>query len=256
MAHYLHALLLGDDVGAGPRLAALPKGALGQPRLELFAGISTVVSTPDATEILPVRRNLMAHMRVIEHLAPRHPGVPVRFGQVFPDKRALGETITRNAAAIRSEITRLSGFIEFALRVTIERQAAIAQLAAANPTLRKAYMAASTSVDGHRRRIELGRRVSELLAETRAASERSLLAALREVATDLRPEPPSEDVELLRVSLLVERGKEAALEGVISQAVNRLDWGDAKTIAVKLVGPTLPGSFVTLDLAAGAASAA
>ncbi len=241
-----------DQAALAAALAPLPATRdLGPPRIAAAGPLAAIVAETLAEDLRPARRNLLAHMRALEAAGRAATLLPMRFGQVVGDAAALAAQVAPRAAAILAEIERLSGCVEFAVRLRADRQAAIEAVVAEQPALREEFARLAPLGEAARpARIELGRRVGGHLAAWRDAAEARAWAALEAVALDRRRETPAEDIEVLRASLLIRAAEEEALEAALARAADAVLPLPGDRVAARLVGPSPPSSFVAAEIAA------
>jgi hypothetical protein len=235
---------LGSIRGAGP---AAPAG---------LAPVEAVVSPlAEETEILPTRRNMLAHARILEACLAAAPVLPVRFGLVCPDAQALAAALAPQAAALLDRLAALEGRAEFGLTVTAERDPAIAAIVAETPDLARKYRALPASGPAaHFARVELGREVAERLDQRRHAAQDRLLARLAPLAQDHVLLPPETDTDLLRAAFLLPLAALPEFEAAIARAAGEIDFAPGSVPAIRLVGPAPASRFVSIRLEAGAAA--
>ena len=252
-ALYVYGLIRGADAPAArARIAGHgPVAGLAAPLITPLGPVAALVSPagpegpPD--EILPLRRNLLAHARLLEAVLPVGPVLPVAFGHVSPAAEALAATLAPRADELAARLDRLDGRAEYGVHVAGDRERALAAIAADEPDL-AARLAAAAGPAGHYRRIEIGRRVAEALDRRRAAAGRALLEALCPLAEAHVLKPPEEDVDLLRAVFLLEMTGEAAFAERLEAAAAALDFTPWREARIRLVGPAPASHFVSIRL--------
>lgn len=246
---YLYGLLAPGRTPPTADLAALD-GVTGPVTALETPAACVLVSSHDGGEILPTRRSLMRHLRVLEALMAFGPLLPMRFGLVAESSAEVTALVDGRRDEIRREFDRLADRVEIGVRVTGDREAAIATLLTEETGLVRARdRLAAGGRASQMDRIALGRQVGEALAGRREACERALVSALEPVAVEMVARPAESDVDLLRVDVLVERSDLTALEAALSAAAASLPFHPGRLPAMKLIGPAPPSSFVRLSLA-------
>src|SRR5207248_9428177 len=96
---------------------------------------------------------------------------------------------------------------------------------------------------GDPRLFELGESVARSVEERRAAVYDEILRALGRHARDLHVDEPREQLEVVRASFLIERGKVGKLEREAETLARR----HAGRILLDLLGPMPAHSFVALE---------
>jgi len=246
---YLYALARSED---GPAIADVLGSAahsrdLAPARIVAIEPVSAVVSDLLSPQIRPNRRNLLAHMRLLEATQDIAELLPVRFGQVFETDAAITAAIRPRATAILAEIARLSGHAEVAVRVVATREKLVQALAAAHPDLKRAHaQIAAKGAAGHFELIELGRQMGELVTAWRDTAEHGMRSALEALATASHVAAAGEDVEVLRADFLIARDRLDAFEAALADALAALPLISTDDLTARLVGPSPPSSFVHL----------
>lgn len=251
---YLYALVSpGDALSDLARLTGVTPG----PVQAADAGpYRLIYGAHDGSDILPARRRMLAHTRVLEALMARTTVLPMRFGIVADDLAEAQRLVAAQTAAIAPQMERLGGHVEVGLRVAWPREAALAELLRADPALateRDRLM--GRGAEAHFDRIALGRRVAEALDRRRTAAQHALLPAVRASCADHVLRAPEEDVEALRVECLVAEDGQDRLAAAVAEAAARLDFAPAAEPTVRVIGPVPPFHFVDLALS-GTAEAA
>ena len=188
-------------------------------------------------DVAPEPQNVWRHEQVLEALMQQHAVLPLRFGTQAAHRDALCDALRRMHPALRRDLDRLRGRVEFALRVTN---------VGANDNL---VLAAGSKVDGAQsRRPGTGylRARAELLRErtVREAAARRIEPMLRQHLDPSAEEAVWELAEgratTLIASYLVEREH-------ISRFVDAVDYVRDRHpgLDVTCTGPWAPYSFVT-----------
>ena len=243
-----------------PSTAALPdvRGLEDRP-VELTDAHDTVPAVPagvfsrhDVGRFQPTAENVWRHESVIEAVMRDRTLLPARFGTVFADEQALGDTLSRNRDALTGALVRVRGCVELGVRLiwrqndhvtpgaaTDPHSAALAEQSAGGPG--RAYMLARLADERHRR-------AREQLAHTCAGEVHRELAALSREAT-------------LRVlaargaassgAYLVERDRVEEFRARVARVATGAD----ASLRLLCTGPWPPYHFVPALAPAGAAAA-
>jgi len=208
-------------------------GVFAVPCGDLAAAVSEL-----SRDVAPEPQNVWRHEQVLEALMQQHAVLPLRFGTHVARRDALCDALRRIRPALTRDLERLSGRVEFALRVTN---------VGANDNL---VLAAGSKVDGAQPlRPGTGylRARAELLRErtVREAAARRIEAMLRQhldpSAEDAVWELAEGQAKTLTASYLVERAH-------ISRFVDAIDHVRDRHLEldVTCTGPWAPYSFVTV----------
>lgn len=245
-ARYLYCVIGGEtergfDVdgigGKGDTVYALP-----------FDGLSAVVSDSPEAEYDSTRRNLTAHMRVLESVMAEHTIVPIRFGSVAPNRAAIDETLLKpQRQAIDTLLTELEGRVEMGLKVFWMEGILYAEILSARPDITKLRdkLIGRSPDESYYERVKVGELLEAAVVDKRATEADALMRAIEPLAYRVQPQNAMGEQTLLSVAMLLDRSKTDALEAVVTQ----LDQENDGRLLFKMVGPTAPYNFVDLSLA-------
>ena len=244
-ACYLYCVVAGEqhltfDVdgigGKGDRVYTLP-----------FDGLSAVVSDSPEAEYDSTRRNLTAHMRVLETVMGDRTIVPIRFGSVAPTPEAVHETLLKpQRQAIHSLLGELDGRAEMGLKVFWMEGILYAEVLAARPdiALLRDKLLGRSPDESYYERVKVGELLEAAVAEKRVAEADELLSQITPLAHRVKPLDALGEQTIVNVALLLDRTKTDTLDEI----VGRLDGANQDRLLFKLVGPTAPYNFVELAL--------
>ena len=194
---YLYGLAAAEPA----KLAHILDGVQGLQGPLQFAAIgpwTLVFSDHDDQEILPKRRLLLAHTKVLETILPLCTILPARFGLVAGDLPQVAKLVTDHTAQITAEFAKVVGAVEVGLRVSFPRQAALeAALHSSKPLQEQQAKLRKSGPEAHFAIAAFGGRLAELLDQRRGDAQRSLLAALRPLARDHVLRAPDDDTQVL-----------------------------------------------------------
>ncbi|NJM08507.1 GvpL/GvpF family gas vesicle protein [Candidatus Gracilibacteria bacterium] len=218
--HGLPADLAGID-GAALRLVQCD---------ELAAVVSEIQQAPDVRE-LPA---ILAHELAVETLMASRCVLPVRFGTVLSDERAVRSLLAHHELAFRTDLTRLDGCVELGLRALWRSDGAAP--APAEPDVPSPLSAGRRYLEGRRQVL---RQEQHLLARATAISEQ-LHAALDPLVRAAVVRRCRDAQTAVTASYLVERGDIGSFRSAL---------GDLSAVfsEVQLLctGPWPPYSFVS-----------
>ena len=206
-------------------------------------GLAALTSAVPAGKVRARRADLLQHFDVLGSAFERGAVVPLRFGTVFEDEKALVRELLETR---HDELTRLLRELRdrVELRVTAHyrEEAILAEIVREN---RRVARLREETVAGSARPLllELGELVSAELQARTARDTRAILERLRPLS--LQEDVDAEPIEhqVLRASFLVDRANvqsfDQAMEDLASRQAGRIDFS--------YVGPLPPHSFVSLE---------
>lgn len=222
--------------------------AVGEPSAPLRTvrgGAVTAVVSDAPADLRPKRRDLAAHDAVLRDLCEQGPTLPMRFGVFASDDAAVAEQLAANGDRYESLLAALADTVEYNVKASHVEDAALRAVLSAHTELRERNDALRRRDGGTPdERIELGRQVSDALADLGNRQGAAIQDRLRAVA---RAESMGEPVgsSFLNVSLLLDRDAVPRFDAVIADLVR--DAGEMVDLTV--TGPLPPYSFVDQDIA-------
>jgi hypothetical protein len=207
-----------------------------------YRSLAAVVSTTTA----PPHRDtatILCHEALVEALGVHHRALPVRFGTVFSDARAVTEALSERYESLASDLERIGGKVELGL-VALWR-APRERVEVPPPDIERADAATSRAPSGSEgARYLQARRSAYARADAGKAAARQLARevdlALRDYALDRRLTVVNEGGLVLRASYLVAPADVPPVRDCVEDLrVRRPD------VAIVLSGPWPPYSFVS-----------
>ena len=242
---YLYGLL----EPMSPRPSDAIEGVTGPVAIVDLGTARLAYSLAETAEILPRRRLLLTHARVLETLATTGTVLPMRFGMVGDGLEELTAILARQAADIRAQFDALRGCAEYGIRVSFPREAALAATIAADPGL-AAERDRIAALPGSRRMqaADFGRSLADRLDRRRAAAQKAILSELGGELAGHVLRAPDSDVEVLALDALVRATGAEDLARRVEAAARRSGFAPGAEPEVRLVGPGPAYSFVRLAL--------
>jgi len=241
---YVYGLIRAED-HQPPAVRAV--GDPNQPVTIISNGrVAALVSAIDQPEILPTRRQMLAHTKVLEAAMADRPVLPMRFGIIVPSPATLLRMIGPRNQELRALLDQIDGRIEVALKASWNEQVMWRQVAAAHPHLAVSgrAMMGRGEQQTYYDRIELGRAIGLALEEQRAAARRHLLATVKPFAVQVKELAPIDDAMFAHFALLVEKTAEPALY----ETIEALERSKSSGLTFRYVAPIPPYNFVTVTL--------
>ncbi|MEM7621368.1 MAG: GvpL/GvpF family gas vesicle protein [Pseudomonadota bacterium] len=205
-----------------------------------------IISEVDDEDILPVRRNLLGHSKILEEVMAEHTVIPMQFGIVMDHQSVIENIIKENASVLKNMLENLAGRIEVGLKVRLEEKEVFAEIAKDHPALQKtgATLNAKNENEVYYDRIELGRSVSKVIEEKRRDELQSLINRVAPHVIKLVELETGDEFTIANLALLVNKDKEQALYNDIVE----LDASQGERMHIKYVSPIPPYNFVSVQL--------
>ncbi|CAL9646789.1 GvpL/GvpF family gas vesicle protein [Streptomyces sp. enrichment culture] len=235
---------------------SLPEGTggVGDPPREVRVlkegTLAAVVS--DAPEGLrPKRRELLAHQNVLSGIGEEGCVLPMRFGSVAPDDKAVTGVLAERAEHYAERLGALDGRVEYNIKATHVEEAVLHHVMAENPEIRALAEANRQAGGGsYESKIQLGELVAAAV-KGKEAEDATVLERALEKEADAVSVGPESTGWLANVSFLVKRESAERFLAAVEQARGRLAHLD-----VRVNGPLPPYSFVEPGPAEPAGTAA
>jgi hypothetical protein len=208
--------------------------------------IAALASAADVPEIMPLRRHMLAHTRVLEEAMIAQPVLPMRFGIIVETAAALQAVVGPRERELVAMLDDLEGRIEVGIKASWNETLIWREIAATHPQIARA--AHSLRGRGEQQtyydRIDLGREVEAALADKRAMERQRLIDAVAPFAVRLIELPPSDDMMFAHCALLVDQVNEPALFHVVSE----MERFQQTRLTLRYVAPIPPYNFVAVTL--------
>jgi hypothetical protein len=209
-------------------------------------GVAAVVSDCPRQKLRPERAHLAAHKGVLERLMLDSTVLPMAFGTIAGDMKAVRRLLSLNQEIFLEQLERVAGKVEMGLRVKWDVPNIFEYFIDIHPELR----AARDRLLGNQRqprqedRIELGQLFDRILNEDRQAHSEELEEALEPCCSEIKRSPLRNVNEVANLNCLAPRDGLKKLEEAVFQAASRFD----NNYAFDLNGPWAPHNFVEMDL--------
>jgi len=198
--------------------------------------------------VLPLRRNLEPHHRVVSELTRATTVVPVAFGHVVTGEKELKSFLRANADAICAELDRLQGKVEMGVRVRWDVENIFRHIVEGDPELaasRDQVFAAGAKASPAEK-LELGRMFEERLQAARATLTERVLESLSGAAAQVRSNPPTTEETVADLAFLVDRDAQERFEDRVGEMAAL--W--PPEYVFQCTGPWAPFNFVEAQLSA------
>ncbi|MBO1330261.1 GvpL/GvpF family gas vesicle protein [Streptomyces sp. VRA16 Mangrove soil] len=237
MSTYVYGIAAADH-------PALPDGmeGVGKPALPVrtvtAGGLAAIVS--DAPENLrPKRRDLLAHQNVLSEAGGGGTVLPMRFGSVADDDRAVATALEQRAEHYTERLRALHDSVEYNVKVQHDEEAVLHVVMAEHPDVRELAQRNRAAGGGsHEDRLRLGEAVATAVQQREARDAEEVRAALEPHAQDVSPGPESSGW-ITNLSFLVHRGSSEHLLQAVEEARKA-----SPHLVFSVNGPLPPYSFV------------
>jgi hypothetical protein len=208
---------------------------------------AAVVSEFSAREkVLPLRKNLDPHHRVIREVMKSTTIVPMTFGHVSKSEDEVVEVLRRNSEGIRSELEHVDGKVEMTLKVKWDVENIFEHFVASNEELAglRDQIFKRSHAPSQSEKIELGRMFEQQLQTQRESETDRVVAAFQAFCAETKVNPPKGEKAVMEVAFLVERERQKSFEERVYQVAAEFP----AHFVFDLSGPWAPFNFVELDL--------
>jgi hypothetical protein len=209
--------------------------------------IGAVVSNFSTKErLLPLRRNLEPHNRVIRDIMSETTIIPMAFGQVARTEADVLKALRFNLQAIDKELVRLDGKVEMTLRVLWDVPNIFEYLVNEDRELARLRdeTFGRSSAPTQSEMIDLGKMFEERLAFARKRDTKRLITIFRPHAAEVKENDPKDEKMVAHLSFLVRRDQMKTFEETLFQAASNFP----DVYVFDYNGPWAPFSFVEIDL--------
>ena len=215
--------------------------------------ISALQSPIDADEILPVRRNLMAHTKVLEEAMACTTLLPMQFGVMVPDQAHLARLIEVNRESVLRILATLTGKIEVGLKVRWNEATIFSEIATETPTLRDQgrKLNQKNEQESYYDRIALGQKVEAILQVKKQSDFDLFSECLAEFDCQIKHLASMDDYSVLNSAILIDKAREETLFDQINDINRDCD----NRFDIKFISPVPAYNFVSERLNLGAQAA-
>ena len=208
--------------------------------------IAAVVSDVPAGRIRPERRHLACHQEVMRRLLNETTPLPMSFGIIARDRRALNRILSQNQKGFLDQLLRLEGKVEMGLHVLWDVPNIFEFFVLTHPELRSArdLFLGSHREPTQEEKIEVGRMFERILQEDRESYTESVREALTPFCVEIRSNSPRNEREVLSLACLVRKEDQASFENGVFEAASLFD----HNFTFDYNGPWAPHNFVEMKI--------
>lgn len=210
-------------------------------------GVGAVVSDyPVSMKVMPTRKNLDCHNRIIRGLLEKGAIIPMSFGQVVRGAPAIVKFVKQNQKGIRNELARLDNKVEMSLRVRWDVENIFDYFVRQDHELSEARdrIFLRPGTPSQQEKMELGRLFEEHLQEERTKHAEELAERFRTSTSSVKVNTPKGEKTVVDMVMLVDRTKVPQFEKEVYQVAEAYP----NQFTFDFNGPWAPFSFVELQL--------
>lgn len=222
-------------------------------RAVAFGDLAAVVSDHPVQPLMPSRRNVEPHHRIVGRISGEAPLVPAAFGHIGDSDTQILEVVRANYDEIRTELGRLAGLCEMELKLRWRIDNIFDVIVRRDRELRelrdRVFRQRQPSFND---KLKVGALFEAALGRERERLGRILLAEFDRFAREIIRTPPAQETLVCQAMLLVERARGEEFRALLADAAGKFD----ETFILESTGPWPPYSFVRLRLQAPERTAA
>jgi hypothetical protein len=215
---------------------------------EQFAALTSRIQT----ESLRAPRELRRHWRVLQQACEATTVIPVRFGTVLDNERAVREDLLdANAEHLGELLAQLDGCVQMTVKGAYVEERVLADAVKSSPALSRLAVRVRQTPEAasYYDRIRLGEGIAQAVALQREQDAERAFAILEPAAVTGRAEDAPGQLDAFNLAFLVKRDR----QDDFSDRVRDLSAEFEGRIEVRYVGPLPPYSFAEGTLVAGGA---
>jgi hypothetical protein len=246
---YVYAIV--RDAPRSPISVAPVADPNGKVWLEPIGPLAAIVSCYAGAEIMPVRRNALAHTRVLEAALADGPMLPMRFGVMVDDVAGLRRVIAPRSRDLEMLLDELDGRVEVGVKARWNEDIIWKEIVASHPHLGRAgnRLKHLSKGEGYYDRIDLGRKVEAAITQKRLLEAAKLQRFLDPFVVRQKQLNQTDDMTFFHAAVLVA----ATQESNLFDAITRYEQAQPDRLFLKVISPVPAYNFVavTLDWSAG-----
>ena len=212
-----------------------------------FKDLAVVASDSPEPRYDNTRRNMMAHMRVLDEVMADYTVLPIRFDSVAPSPDAVREQLLKaRYKELSALLDAMEGRIEMGLKVFWYEDVVFGEMVQQNPTIRRMRdgLEGRSLEETYYDRIRLGELVEAEMKSRRVKDAESILQRLRPLAEKTRVNATIADHMVVNAAFLITRAREQEFDA----AIRLLDAEMGHRLLTKCIGPVAPYNFVNVSM--------
>jgi hypothetical protein len=209
-------------------------------------GLAAVVSDAQQGQYDASRANIGAHERVVRETYERGEVLPMRFGMIARDDRAVHRFLRDVHDDLVKSLEALRNRSELSLKVLWERERMLGEILLEDAEIRaqREAIGGQPAEQTHNQRVELGRLVGEAMERKRQSEADGIVERLRAKAIDVDIANLMSEDMVLNAAFLVERDAIAAFD----EEIRSLGDEQRGRLNLRYTGPLPPYSFVRIEV--------
>ena len=215
-------------------------------------GVAAIVSEyPVGEKILPLRKNLGPHHRVIQEVMKTATIVPASFGHVAKSEDDVARALRRNDGAVRAELDRVDGKVEMGLKVRWDVDNIFEYFVGLDPELAafRDEIFGRSHAPTQAEKIDLGQMFERRVAQDREDQSERVVKAFQPLFSEVKVNPPKSETCVMDLAFLVPRDGVKSFEERVYVVAGTFP----AQYLFDFNGPWAPFHFVELDLHVAAA---
>ena len=190
-------------------------------------------------------RCLMVHQAVIETVMKRYTILPIKFGTLLEDNAQVQRLLKQGYVVFTDALHQMQGKVEVEVAATWDTAKVLQEIGNEEEIVRlKERVMGRPAEETLEQRIQVGKRVKELLDLRRDSYHERMIDFLKDTALDLQPNALLSDEMVLNVAFLIHKMKQEEFDN----RVRELDGVFHNEINFRVIGPLPPYSFSTVEV--------
>jgi len=190
-------------------------------------------------------RCLMVHQAVIETVMQRCTVLPIKFGTLLEDSAQVQRLLQQGYALFTDALHQIQDKVELEVAATWDTGKVLQEIGNEEEIVRlKEAIMGRPAEETLEQRIQVGKRVKQLLDRRRDSYRERMVAFLKDTALDVQPNALLSDEMVLNVAFLTNKARQDDFD----YKVRELDGVFHGEINFRIIGPLPPYSFSTVEV--------
>ncbi len=223
------------------------QGVLDRPAYRLVAdSLCAIVSECPLSNVRAERKHIAATQRVLAALNAKFDLLPMTFGTVTKSEDDLRRFLNGNQEALSSQLQRVTGSVEMALRLSLDVPDPIAYLVERTPALRTARDRTfrARHKPSHDEKIRLGQLFDQAFTRYRESVAGQVRKLLDDACSETIELPVRDEKQIANLAILVPRAALESFEAAVDAVAAQIN----DDVVFNLSGPWPPHNFVQLNV--------